>query len=91
MAVLKNKKRLYATKVLSSSSDEEIDSHVKNKKIDNYPKVPQILKNSKSRRILQNKKNYSSEQENETQYVQLREKENYNFTPGIPQINGKLF
>lgn len=46
--IVKKRRRLYATKILSSSSEEEIDNFVTNKKIYNYPKV------HKFRRILIN-------------------------------------
>lgn len=86
--VVKKKKRLYAAKVISSSSEEEIDNSIKKKKIDNYPKVSQISKNSKQCHILEDKKNCSSEQGNETQYIQFQE--NYNISSDIHHIEGKL-
>lgn len=82
--IVKKRRKLYAIKVFSSSSEEEIDNLVTNKKIDNYPKVPQISKDSnKSRRMLQDNENCTSEQENETQHARFEQ--NYNFSSNIHQ------
>ncbi|KYQ55445.1 hypothetical protein ALC60_05669 [Trachymyrmex zeteki] len=87
--VNKKRRRLNAAKNFSSSSEEEIDKSVRNKKIEKYPEIPQQLKQqnkiSISRHIINDIENCHSEKE-QIQYSQVK---NNKDLLAIEQARGK--